>query len=195
MFSVIKTVQLSTATAVRAFHATKPLFLSANAIKEGATLPNHTLYENEPKNKVNITDVFAGKKGILFGVPGAFTPGCSKTHLPGYVKSAKEFQKLGYDTIVCVTVNDPFVCQAWAKQHNAEGQVRVLADPDAKFTKALGLEKDMTAVLGNVRSSRYAMVIDNNKVKKLFAEPDGTGLTCSVSDKVLDAIKKGGLNK
>ncbi|CAF5136318.1 unnamed protein product, partial [Rotaria sp. Silwood1] len=73
--------------------------------------------------------------------------------------------------------------------------VRVLADPDAKFTKALGLEKDMTAVLGNVRSSRYAMVIDNNKVKKLFAEPDGTGLTCSVSDKVLDAIKKGGLNK
>ncbi|CAF1069510.1 unnamed protein product [Rotaria sordida] len=188
MFGIIKTVQLSTATAVRAFHATKPLFA---AIKEGATLPNHTLFENEPKNKVNITDVFAGKKGILFGVPGAFTPGCSKTHLPGYVNSAKDFGQLGYDTIVCVTVNDPFVSQAWAKQLNAEGKVRVLADPDAKFTKALGLEKDMTAALGNVRSSRYAMVIDNNKVKKLFVEPDGTGLTCSVSQKVLDAIKKG----
>ncbi|CAF3093426.1 unnamed protein product [Rotaria socialis] len=196
MFRAIKTIQLSATTAVRSFHATKPLFLASNsAIKEGATLPKHTLFENEPKNKVNIEDVFAGKKGILFGVPGAFTPGCSKTHLPGYVNSAKEFQKLGYDTIVCVTVNDPFVCQAWAKEHKAEGKVRVLADPDAKFTKALGLEKDLSAVLGNVRSSRYAMVIDNNKVQKLFIEPDGTGLSCSVSQTVLDEIKKGDLAK
>ncbi|CAF0729514.1 unnamed protein product [Adineta ricciae] len=196
MFHLGKTVQLSTATAVRSFHTSKAVFLfGSGVIKEGATLPNHTLFENEPKNKVNTKDLFAGKKGLLFGVPGAFTPGCSKTHLPGYVNAASDFKKLGYDTIVCVTVNDPFVCQAWAKEHKAEGKVRVLADPDAKFTKALGLEKDMTAVLGNVRSSRYAMVVDDNKVKKVFVEPDGTGLTCSLSNSVLDAIKKGDLAK
>lgn len=102
-----------------------------------------------------------------------------QTHLPGYVNAANDFRQLGYDTIVCVTVNDPFVCQAWAKEHKAEGrvrncdnhviqdssfsQVRVLADPDAKFTKALGLEKDMTAVLGNVRSSRYVSFLQTNK--------------------------------
>jgi len=187
---MLKTFQ-PTLTFVRRFQTSTPLFLfGSSPIKEGATLPSHVLFENDPKTKVNVKDLFAGKKGILFGVPGAFTPGCSKTHLPGYINQAPELKKLGYDTIVCVSVNDPFVCQAWASQHKAEGRVKVLADPQAQFTKALGLDKDMTAALGGVRSSRYAMIIDDNIVKKVLVEPDGAGLTCSLSENVIDVIRK-----
>ncbi|CAF1012087.1 unnamed protein product [Didymodactylos carnosus] len=108
---------------IRSFHTSKPLFLFGGVIKEGATLPNHTLFEHDAKTKINTKDLFKGKKSILFGVPGAFTPGCSKTHLPGYINQANDFRQLGYDQLVCVTVNDPYVSSAWAKEHRAEGKV------------------------------------------------------------------------
>jgi peroxiredoxin len=82
-------------------------------------------------------DLFAGKKGILLGVPGAFTPGCSNTHLPGFIKNIDQVHAKGYNVVACVTVNDAFVTGAWAKERGAENKVRILADPQAEFTKVI----------------------------------------------------------
>ena len=108
---------------------------------------------------------------VIFGVPGAFTPGCSKTHLPGYVAAADALKATkGVADIVCVSVNDPFVMEAWGKAHAADGKVRMLADTTGAYTKALGLDMDLTAALGGVRSKRYSAVVDNGVVTKLNVE-------------------------
>lgn len=133
---------------------------------------------------MSVHDLFSGKKGILLGVPGAFTPTCSNSHLPGFIKNIDQVKAKGYDVVVCVTVNDAFVTGAWAKDRQAEGKVRVLADPLAEFTKAINMEKDLP-VLGGVRSKRYTMIVEDNVVKKVFEEPDGTGASCSLADNVL----------
>nr|CAD7412883.1 unnamed protein product [Timema poppensis] len=293
----------------------------------GDRVPSVDLYEDNPTNKVNVADLFKGKKGILFAVPGAFTPGCSKkqrqlldifadhlitvvvhgrllqglwftlslvmtqhrqthslavelslptlfcdlrsvsidtpnspfdsgpitsslcsrdtpnspfdslvlsqvvrdtpnspfdsvrdtpncpfdslvlsqvvrdtpncpfdslvlslvsvfqTHLPGYVTKAEELKGKGIQEIVCVSVNDPFVMSAWGKEHGANGKVRMLADPSAAFAKALDLQVDLPP-LGGVRSKRYSMVVEDCVIKTLNVEPDGTGLSCSLADKI-----------
>jgi len=151
-------------------------------LKVGDKLPSVDLFEGTPGNKVNIADSVKGKKVVIFGVPGSFTPGCSKTHLPGYVEQADEIQKKGINEVICVSVNDPFVHSAWGEAHKAQGKVKMLADPRAEFTKAIELDLDLTAVLGTVRSKRYAMLVDDGVVKALEVEPDGTGLTCSTSN-------------
>merc|ERR1719153_1334186 len=151
----------------------------------GDKIPSVDLFEGSPENKVNLADLCAGKKVVVFGVPGAFTPGCSKTHLPGYVSRAEELKGKGVDEIVCVAVNDPFVMEAWGKDQGAEGKVRMLADTCGDLTKALELELDLSAVLGNVRSKRFSMVVEDGKVTKLNVEPDGTGLTCSLADRII----------
>uniref|UniRef100_A0A1B6D4F2 Peroxiredoxin-5 n=1 Tax=Clastoptera arizonana TaxID=38151 RepID=A0A1B6D4F2_9HEMI len=150
------------------------------SIKVGDKIPSVDLYENTPTNKVNIANLCEGKKVVLFAVPGAFTPGCSKTHLPGYVKDAENLKKQGISEIICVSVNDPFVMAAWAQDQKTEGKVRLLADPLANFTKAVDLQTDLPP-LGGIRSKRYSMLIDNGVVKSLNVEPDGTGLSCSLS--------------
>merc|ERR1712234_59268 len=134
-------------------------------IKEGEQLPSVELYENNPGEKVNIADLFKGKKGIIFAVPGAFTPGCSKTHLPGYVEDAEKLKAKGIKDIICVSVNDPFVMGAWGKDQKADGKVRMLADTCGDLTKAweIGLEK-VAPVLGNVRCKRFSMVTEDGKV-------------------------------
>lgn len=172
-------------------------------LQEGDKIPSADLFEDSPANKVNIADLCSGKKVIVFGVPGCFTPGCSKvifeliffcfsiiiykiffqTHLPGYVSKAADLKKEGINEIVCVSVNDPFVMSAWGKEHNAAGKVRMLADPSANFTKLLELDVDLPP-LGGIRSKRYSMVIENGVVKTLNVEPDGTGLSCSLADKI-----------
>ncbi|XP_059614699.1 peroxiredoxin-5, mitochondrial [Phlebotomus argentipes] len=152
-------------------------------IKEGDKLPGADLFEDSPANKVNTADLCRGKKVILFAVPGAFTPGCSKTHLPGYVDKAEELKGQGVSEIVCVSVNDPFVMSAWGKDHAAGGKVRMLADPCGAFTKAVDLGVDLPP-LGGLRSKRYSMVIEDGVVTALNVEPDGTGLTCSLADKL-----------
>nr|QQX11429.1 peroxiredoxin 5 [Locusta migratoria manilensis] len=162
----------------RSFHAS-----SIMGLKVGDKLPSVELYENNPTNKVNLEKLLSNKKAVVFAVPGAFTPGCSKTHLPGYVEKADELKKKGIDEIICVSVNDPFVMDAWGKEHKATGKVRMLADPDASFTKALELETNLPP-LGGTRSKRYSMIIENGVVKSLNVEPDGTGLSCSLADKL-----------
>ncbi|XP_055607471.1 peroxiredoxin-5, mitochondrial-like [Uranotaenia lowii] len=177
-FSLL-TLGRSTAALQRfSFHTSKMVL-----IKEGDKIPSIDLFEDSPANKVNIADLCAGKKVILFAVPGAFTPGCSKTHLPGYVDKAADLKSSGVDEIVCVSVNDPFVMSAWGKAHNTAGKVRMLADPSAVFTKQLDLGTELPP-LGGLRSKRFSMVLENGTVKTLNVEPDGTGLSCSLADKI-----------
>jgi len=152
-------------------------------IKEGDKVPSVELYEDSPANKVNIAELCANKKVVLFAVPGAFTPGCSKTHLPGYVEKASSIKSDGVDEIVCVSVNDAFVMGAWGKEHNTAGKVRMLADPNGAFTKAVDLSVDLPP-LGGLRSKRYSMVLDNGVVTELNVEPDNTGLSCSLADRL-----------
>jgi 2-Cys peroxiredoxin 5 len=156
-------------------------------ISVGSKLPAGTLFVGSPKGAVAVESLFAGKKVVLFGVPGAFTPGCSKTHLPGYVAAADSLKSKGVNEIVCISVNDPFVMEEWGKAHKADGKVRMLADTDASFTKALGLDLDLTSVLGGVRCKRFSAVVDNGVVSKLNVEPSDapTGMTCSLAEKLI----------
>jgi len=156
-------------------------------IAVGDSLPSIELHESSPKDVVDIAKLAAGKKIVLFAVPGAFTPGCDKTHLPGYVADAEAIQAKGVDEIVCVSVNDAFVMAAWGEAHGAAGKVRMLADPQAAFAKAVGLDVQ-AASLGGTRSKRYSMVVEDGKVTHLNVEPDGFGLTCSLSKPLIEQL-------
>lgn len=158
------------------------------AISVGDSLPKATLHEASPGDALDPSETFASGKVLLFGVPGAFTPGCDKTHLPGYINDREKYAAKGFDTIACVSVNDAFVMQAWGEHSGATDKVRMLADPQAEFVKAMGLQVDASAVLGNVRSKRFAMVIEDGTVTHLQVEPDGFGLSCSLSEKVLEEL-------
>jgi len=163
----------------------RTIHLSAGnmVIAVGDNLPSIDLYENTPATKVNLAGEAAGKKIIIFAVPGAFTPGCSKTHLPGFVRKADELKSKGVAEVYCVSINDPFVMAAWGKDREADGKVRMLADPTGAFTDALELSVDLP-VLGGKRSKRYSMVVEDGVVKELNVEPDNTGLSCSLADHI-----------
>ena len=120
---------------------------------------------------------------IIFAVPGAFTPGCSKTHLPSYLERYDELKKCGVNEIVCVSVNDPFVMGAWGQSHKCTGKIRMLADTNAKFTKSLDLAMEIP-MLGGIRSKRYSMVVENGRICSIQVEPDGTGLSCSLAQQL-----------
>lgn len=139
-------------------------------IEQGQKLPSATLSQVTKEGMINheVTELFANKKVVLFAVPGAFTPTCSESHLPGYVVLADEFKAKGIDIVACVAVNDAFVMKAWGEAQNAS-ELMMLADGNASFAKALGLEMD-TAEFGGIRSQRYAMVIDNGVVTMLNVE-------------------------
>jgi peroxiredoxin len=119
---------------------------------------------------INSEDLFGGKKVALFALPGAYTPTCSASHLPGYVVASDELFAKGIDLIVCLSVNDAFVMDAWGKQHNADDRVMMIADGSAHFTRAVGLELDLDAAGMGIRSQRYAMVINDNVVEVLNIE-------------------------
>jgi peroxiredoxin len=116
----------------------------------------------------NTAELFANKKVVLFAVPGAFTPTCSVSHLPGYVVAADEFKAKGVDAIICLSVNDAFVMSAWGESQKAEN-IMMLDDGDGSYSKALGLSMD-TATFGGVRSQRYSIIIDNGEVTSLNVE-------------------------
>jgi len=142
-------------------------------IEVGQRIPTSTLSQLTSDGMVNhnTDELFAGKKVVLFAVPGAFTPTCSEAHLPGYVVFADQFKAQGVDLIVCVSVNDAFVMKSWGEAQNAS-ELLMLGDGDASFTKALGLDMD-TAGFGGVRSQRYSMLIDNGVVTVLNVEQGG----------------------
>jgi peroxiredoxin len=139
-------------------------------IQENHAMPTGELSQLQNGNMVthNTDELFAHKKVVLFAVPGAFTPTCSASHLPGYVVSADELKAKGVDAIICLSVNDAFVMNAWGEAQNAEN-IMMLADGDGSYTRALGLSME-TAGFGGLRSQRYAIVIDNGIVTSLHVE-------------------------
>ena len=155
-------------------------------IQVGDKIPgvNVTIAGSEHQT-VSADELFAGKKVVLFALPGAFTPTCSAAHLPGYVVHADAFKAKGVDMIACLSVNDAFVMRAWGEAHNAE-HITMLADGGAALTKALGLETE-TGDFGGTRSQRYAMVIDNGAVSMLNVEAPKT-FEVSKAEVILDAL-------
>jgi peroxiredoxin len=136
-------------------------------------------------------DVFAGRKVVLIGVPGAFTPTCHRNHLPGYIENAASFTDKGVDAIAVTAVNDVFVMDAWAKASGGEGKVEFLADGNGDFAKALGLTLDASGNGLGVRSKRYSMVVDDGVVKSLNIEETAGKADTSGADNLLrtmDAI-------
>ena len=140
-------------------------------IKEGDKLPAATLYvmsDSGPKPQTT-EELFAGKKVVLFAVPGAFTPTCSQAHLPGFVVHADEILAKGVDSIICMSVNDAFVMDAWGKSANAEKLI-MAGDGNGDFTSALGLEMDGSGFGLGKRAQRFAMIVDDGVVTKLAVE-------------------------
>src|SRR5438067_8221947 len=157
------------------------------AIKVGDTLPLDLklkeMKEGAPKD-VTLGEIFKGKRVVLFAVPGAFTPTCSMKHLPGFVGDAAKIRAKGVDEIVCVSVNDVFVMNAWGKASGAEGKVRMLADGNGDFTRSMGLELDASGFGMGRRSQRYGMVVRDGKVEQLHVEP-GPGLNVCSAESML----------
>ena len=145
------------------------------SIQIGDRLPEATFttMTTEGPRPLTSAEVFSGKRVVLFSVPGAFTPTCSKQHLPGYVKQADELKGKGVDSIVCLAVNDVFVMDAWSKSQGADGKVVMLADGNADFTKKIGLELDASKHGMGTRSQRFSLIAEDGVVKSLNIEAPG----------------------
>ena len=149
-------------------------------IKVGDTLPtvNITLATADGPSPTTSTDFTAGRKVVIFGVPGAFTGTCSNNHLPGFLENLGAIKEKGIDEVAVIAVNDPFVMKAWAVQTSGLGKIAFLADGSAFFAKAAGLDLDLTERGLGVRSQRYSMVVDNGVVTSLnIEETPGTAET------------------
>jgi peroxiredoxin len=124
-------------------------------------------------NTFKVADLVKGKKIVIFGLPGAYTPTCSAQHVPGYVRHYDALRSKGIDEVWCMSVNDAFVMGAWGRDQQATGKVRMMADGSADYTKKLGLELDLTARGMGVRCQRFSMLVDDGVVKKLNIEAPG----------------------
>ena len=144
-------------------------------IELGDRIPSATLKEMGAGGieDVNTDSLFKGKRVAVFAVPGAFTPTCSAQHLPGFVRNADALRAKGIDEIVCLSVNDAFVMDAWGKAHNTGGKVKMVADGNAQLTQALGLELDASGAGMGTRSRRYSMIVDDGEVKVFNVEAAG----------------------
>jgi len=151
-------------------------------IQVGAALPEGKLQEfievetagcSIGPNTFSVHDLVKGKKIAIFGLPGAFTPTCSAQHVPGYVREADALRAKGVDEIWCLSVNDAFVMGAWGRDQKVAGKVRMMADGSATYTKALGLELDLTKGGLGIRCQRFSMLVDDGIVKKLNIEAPG----------------------
>lgn len=153
-------------------------------IKVGDALPNVTLKrlgENGMED-VSFGDYIAGRKIVLFAVPGAFTPGCTLKHLPGYVANADKIKATGVDEIICVAVNDPFVMKAFGEQANATGKVTMLPDWNAELVSAMGLSFDASGAGLGTRAKRFSMIVENGVVATLDVEDTPSNIELSGAD-------------
>ena len=150
-------------------------------IKVNDQIPNSEVFvmENGDPIKKNTQELLKNKKVVIFGLPGAYTSVCSAKHLPGYVKMYDEYKSKGIDHIICISVNDPFVMDAWGKDHNVGEKILMIGDPFLNFTKAIGSDVDKSARGLGVRSNRFTMFVDNLKIVKIQEEED-TG-SCEIS--------------
>lgn len=158
------------------------------SVSTGDKIPAATLKTMGSEGPENITteEIFAGKKVVLFAVPGAFTPGCTVTHLPGYVVNADKIKAKGVDTIACMAVNDAFVMSAWGASQNAD-EILMLADGNGDFTAALGLEMDASGFGMGKRSRRFAMIVEDGVIRHLALE-SGAGVDVSAAEKILELL-------
>ena len=156
------------------------------AIEVGQRIPDVKLKMADGQD-VSTTELFRGKKAVLFAVPGAFTPTCSDYHLPGFIDNADAIRSKGVDLIACVAVNDHFVMAAWAKARQTGDKVLMLADGNGDLARALGLEMDSRAFGLGLRSRRYAAVIEDGVVKQLKVDQPGR-LEMSTAEEILKAL-------
>ncbi len=153
------------------------------ASREGSVIPNATfkVVRNGQLTTVRSDDLFKGRRVILFALPGAYTPTCSTGHVPRFVELAAELRKHGVDDIVCLSVNDPFVMDAWQREQNAES-LTFIPDYDGAFTSAMGMLVDKSEAGLGKRSWRYSMVVNDGRIEKMFIEPEKPGDPFEVSD-------------
>jgi len=159
-------------------------------IKPGDRLPaiNFTVTTAEGPQTMSTDVIFAGRKVVLFGLPGAFTPTCSMNHLPGFLLAHDDIKAQGVDTIACTAVNDIFVMKAWGKATESEGKIMMLADGNGEFAKATGLELDLTAAGLGHRSKRYSMIVEDGVVKTLNIETE-RGVDVSGAENIMKQLK------
>jgi peroxiredoxin len=156
-------------------------------IAVGGKLPEATFKVRTPDGLKDVTtqDLCAGKKVVLFAVPGAFTPTCHAKHLPSYIEHLDALKGKGIDTVACVSVNDAFVLDVWGKQGGADGKVVMLADGNATFTKAIGMDFDGSGFGLGTRSKRYSMLVEDGVVKALHVEESPGVMEVSGADRIL----------
>ena len=155
-------------------------------ISEGEKIPAVTVKTTSMKD-ITTQDLFGGKKVVIFAVPGAFTPTCSEKHLPGFIDHADEIRAKGVDDIICVSVNDAFVMDAWGKDRGAGDKVRMIADGNADLAKALGLEFDGSGIGFGVRAQRFAAIVDDGVVTKLAVE-EPMAFEVSSAEAILESL-------
>jgi len=160
-------------------------------IEKGQSIPSVTIKQATAEGvaDVNPAELFAGKKVVLFSLPGAFTPTCSQKHLPGFVAKLPELKAQGVDLVACLSVNDGFVMKAWAEQHDALGKIVMLADGSAEFSKALGIEADLGKFGMGVRAGRGLITFDDGKVTSIEMEAPGK-FEVSSADACLVGLQK-----
>ena len=159
-------------------------------LKVNDQIPNTEIYElvdGEPQIK-KLNEILGKHKIILFGVPGAFTSTCSKLHLPGFVANAEKIKAKGIKNIFCLSVNDPYVMNAWGEVNNACNKIKMLSDPYLLFTKAIGAEVDRKSKGMGTRSNRYTMVIENLKVVSIQVEKETKQCSLSSAETILDIL-------
>ena len=159
-------------------------------IKESETIPSSEVFvlENGEPIKKNIENILKDKKSVIFGLPGAYTSVCSAKHLPGYVNNSEKYKQKGIDQIICMSVNDPFVMNAWGKENNVGDKIIMVGDPFLNFTKAIGAEVDKSGRGLGIRSNRYTMFVDNLKVIKIQEEKDTGSCEISAAENFLKLI-------
>lgn len=155
----------------------------------GDKIPNaeFNVMTSDGQQKLSTDVVFAGRKVVLFAVPGAFTPTCSANHMPGYLDNFDAIKTKGVDTIACTSVNDVHVMTAWAKHSGADGKIMMLADGNGTFAKACGLEKNLELTGMGLRSKRYSMIVDNGVITALNVE-EKSGVNVSGAETILEQL-------
>ena len=159
-------------------------------INENDNLPNSEIFviEDGVPVKKNIEDLFKNKKIVIFGLPGAYTSLCSSKHLPGYVNMSAKYKEKGIDQIICISVNDPYVMNAWGKANNVGDKILMMGDPYLNFTKAIGADVDKSKKGLGVRSNRYSMLVNDMKVIKLQEEKETGSCEISSAENFLELI-------
>ena len=159
-------------------------------IKEGEKFPNSKvfIFSKDGPKAISMGEIIGQDKVILFGIPGAFTPTCSAKHLPGFINSMKEIKKKNIKKVICISVNDPFVMNAWEKTHNVQGKIVMIGDSNAEFTKSIGAELDLNARGLGIRSVRYTMLLEDGAVKKIVEEENAGKCEITAAENFLKQI-------